>query len=164
MRSTRRQSGGAKSSGIGFNLRRVAATELGLEPCGDREIRAGRQKLFGSSPGFLESAGLLIDDHDIGKAKSGITGVIRLKGLNRLFGSSRQTVGVAESTQISCRIVWAESHCLLTQRDRFFGISRCRKNMAGEFSCAGRPRGQLDCLSSSGNGIIVLLLKQKDHA
>ena len=89
MRSTRRHSSGAESRGIGFNLRGIAVTELGLEPCGNREIRTGYQKLFGSSPGFLGSAGLLIGNHDIGKAKSGITGVIRLKGLNRLFGSSR---------------------------------------------------------------------------
>jgi len=34
--------------------------------------------------------------------------------------------------------------------------------MAGEFICVSRPRGQLDCLSSSGNGFIVLLLKQQE--
>jgi hypothetical protein len=34
--------------------------------------------------------------------------------------------------------------------------------MAGEFSRVSRPRRELDCLSSSGNGFIVLPLKQQD--
>ena len=163
-RSTHRKPGGAKGRGIGFNLCRIAATELGLEPSGDREIRAGRQKLLGSSPGFLRLAGLLIGDHDIGKAKSGASGMIRLKGRNRLFGSSRQPIGVSESAQIYCGIVWTKSHRLLAQYDRFFGISRGCKNVAGKFSCVSRPRRQFDCLSGSGNGFIVAPLKQQDQA
>src|SRR5258705_6692471 len=88
-RSTWREPGGAKGHGIGFNLRHITATELGLEPCGNREIRASHQKLFCGSSGLLWLVRLLIDDHDIGKAKSGISGMIRLKGRNRLFGSPR---------------------------------------------------------------------------
>ena len=123
-RSTRRKPGGAKSRGIGFDLRSIAATELCLEPCGDREIRAGRQQLLGSSSGFLGSADLLIDDHYIGKAKSGVSGVICLKGRDRLLGSSRKPVRVSESAQIHGRIAWTESHGLLAHQDRLFRKSR----------------------------------------
>ena len=84
-----------KSLGFGFNLRSIATTELCLKPRCDREMRAGRQQLFGSFSGLLRSAGLLIDDHQIGKAKSGVSGMIRLKGPDRLFGSSGQPVSVS---------------------------------------------------------------------
>ena len=39
MRSTRRQSGGAKGCSIGLDPCFIATYELGLEPCGDYEIR-----------------------------------------------------------------------------------------------------------------------------
>src|SRR5882724_5305712 len=163
-RSTRRKSGGAKRCGIGLNLRRVAATELGLEPCGDREIRAACHQLFGSSSGLFGFAGLLIGDHDIGKTKSGVSGVIRLKRRNRLIGSSRQPVGVSESAQIYGGVVWAQGHGLLAQQNGVFGKSRGRENVTGEFSSVSCPGGQLYRLSGRGDGFIVMPLIQQNYA
>ena len=51
--STWREPGDAKGRGIGFNLRHITATELGLEPFGNGEIRAGYQELFCGSSGLL---------------------------------------------------------------------------------------------------------------
>jgi hypothetical protein len=45
-----------------LNTRHIAA-EVGLEPCVNRKIRASRDELLGSSPGFLNAARLLIGDH-----------------------------------------------------------------------------------------------------
>ena len=82
-----RKPGSAKRCGIGFNLCRIAATELGPEPCSDREIRTGHQQLLCGLSGLLGLACLLKDDHEIGQAKSGISRMIRLKGRDRLFRS-----------------------------------------------------------------------------
>ncbi len=160
VRSARRKPRVAKRCLIGFNLRCITA-ELGLEPFGNREIRPGHQQLLCGSSGFLRLACLLIDDHEIGKAKSGISGMIRLKGCNRLIGAPRQAVSVSESAQIHCRIVRSESNRLFAQHPRVFGIPRSCMDVAGEFGCISRPRSQFDCLSSSGDGFIVVPLKQQ---
>jgi hypothetical protein len=60
--STWREPGGAKGRGIGFNLRHITATELGLEPFGNGEIRAGYQELFCGSSGLLWLIRQLVDD------------------------------------------------------------------------------------------------------
>ena len=84
---TQRKPGSTERRSIGFNLRCIAATELGIEPCCDREVRTGHQQLLGRSPGLLKLASLLTSDHDIRQAKSGVSRMIGLEGGDRLLGS-----------------------------------------------------------------------------
>ena len=153
--STHRQPGGAKGCGIGLDPCRVAANELGLEPSADREIRTCRHQLLGRSPCFLRLAGLLIGDHDIGKAKSGASRMIRIEGGNCFLDAPRQAIGISESAQIHVR---AKGDRFLALYDRFFGISRRRENEAGKFRCIGRARRQLHCLPGVGHGFVVASL------
>ena len=48
--------------------------------------------MLGCSPCLARLADLLIDDHEIGKAKPGASGVIGLKGGNRFLGSPRVAI------------------------------------------------------------------------
>ena len=79
--------------------------------------------MLGRSSWLLGSACLLLSDHDIGKAKSGVSGMIRLEGDDRLLGSPCKPIGVSELAQIIRGIGRIKRNSLLTLGNRLLGRS-----------------------------------------
>ncbi len=83
---------------------------------------------------LLRLIDLLIGDHQVGKAKSRVAGVIGLEGSDGLLDSSRQSIGVSKMAQIVGGIVRAEGQRSFALRHGFFGIPPRRRERSRPYS------------------------------